>query len=172
MSIVSDALHILFQNKVEVVEIGIVNKRSKDFNACFHCVSKTDPSMSTIRFSMSIESAYLRPTQLVIPLCILPMAMRIETESFVAEMAELMSAVEALQSDVRDLAMQAEELDNTIARVQKRLDGMIAEAQPVWSDDYNLCGDPQCDGWCTVCRDGEYLGEEDYEEKYCRRGKR
>lgn len=121
---------------------------------------------------MAIDIAHLRPTQISIPLCILPMVMRMETESFVADMAEIVSAIDLLYEEIQGLQARADGINDSLVRLQKRVDGLIAEAQPVWDDSYNLCGDPQCDGWCTVCRDGEYLGEEDYEEKYCRRGKR
>lgn len=112
------------------------------------------------------------PTRVAIPFCILPLVMQIETQAFVAEASVLLSALESLCTETEVLITQFNLIEIMVARAQTTVDRMIADTQPVWDDSYNLCGDDTCDGSCMVCDGGEYLGEEDVDEKYCRRGKR
>lgn len=121
---------------------------------------------------MAIEVACIPSSRIRIPMCILPMVIRIEGESFITETQELIECIGKLYNDVYDLHGRVDKICESLIRLQTQVDGINSDIQPIWDDEYNLCGDPHCDGWCTVCRDGEYLGEDDYEEKYCRRGKR
>jgi len=107
-----------------------------------------------------------------VPFCILALAIRIETQAFAIDATDLVAAFEELQLGVRTLLDKYIEIETSIAKTHKAVDRFLEDIQPVWDDAYNLCGDASCDGTCMVCADGEYLGEEDYDEKYCRRGKR
>lgn len=107
-----------------------------------------------------------------IPMRILALSMRIETIYFVAQLTPILASLKQLREDIADLTERCHIIDERIERAQNRVVELTSDIQPVWNDAYNLCGDSACDGDCMVCRDGEYLGEEDYEEKYCRRGRR
>jgi hypothetical protein len=120
---------------------------------------------------MAIVTARVSMTR-PIPMRILALSMRLETTYFVAELTPVLEGLTQLRKDVSDLVQRCDILDERVERTRNRILELISDIQPVWNDAYNLCGDPECDGECMVCRDGEYLGEEDYEEKYCRRGRR
>jgi hypothetical protein len=107
-----------------------------------------------------------------IPMRIFALAMRLETVQMVAEATPLLASLTQMREDVAALLKRYTLLEERIERTQNRILELVSDIQPVWDDAYNLCGDPACSGDCMVCRDGEYLGEEDYEEKYCRRGRR
>ena len=107
-----------------------------------------------------------------IPMRILAMAMRLETTYFITELAPVIASLGQLRDDIAELKKRCDIIGERVERAQNRVLELVSDIQPVWNDAYNLCGDPECDGDCMVCRDGEYLGEEDYEEKYCRRGRR
>lgn len=107
-----------------------------------------------------------------VPICILGLAMRIETNAFVAEMMKIIVALERLNAQTHTLMDKYIEIEEKVTETQKSAQRLWEDIQPVWDDSYNLCGDPKCDGTCMICSDGEYLGEDDYDEKYCRRGKR
>ncbi len=107
-----------------------------------------------------------------VPFCILALATKIETQSFVVEATDLVAALEQLQLEFESLRKRYADIEASVAKTHKLVDRFLEDIQPVWDDTYNLCGDPECDGTCMVCADGEYLGEEEYDEKYCRRGKR
>jgi hypothetical protein len=116
----------------------------------------------TLRLSMT------RP----IPFGIFGLAMRIETAYIVAQLTPLLDSFRELRTEVSDLTKRCEIIGERVERAQNRVEDLMLDIQPLWNDAYNLCGDSACQGDCMICRDGEYLGEEDYEEKYCRRGKR
>jgi len=116
----------------------------------------------TLRLSMT------RP----IPMGILALAMRIETAYFMAQLTPLLNSLHELRTDVSELVKRCDIIGERIERTQNRLEELMMDIQPVWNDAYNLCGDSACDGECMVCRDGEYLGEEEEYEKYCKRGRR
>ncbi len=100
------------------------------------------------------------------------LAMRIETAYFVAQLTPLLNSLHELRTDVSELVKRCDIIGERIERTQNRLEELMMDIQPVWNDTYNLCGDSACDGECMVCRDGEYLGEEEEYEKYCKRGRR
>jgi hypothetical protein len=107
-----------------------------------------------------------------VPWEILEMVIRIEGETFKPQVETLCAKMKALRDDY--IQIQA-----TLTDLATKVDQLLAEAlelqeetAPLWDDSYNLCGDPRCKGDCRVCQEGEYDGEEDTTEKYCRRGKR
>jgi hypothetical protein len=107
-----------------------------------------------------------------VPWQILDMAIRIEGETFIPQ-------VETLCAEIKALHAEYKEIQDTLTNLATKVDQLLAQAlelkeetTPLWDDSYNLCGNPQCDGGCRVCQDGEEDYEDDYTEKYCRRGKR
>jgi hypothetical protein len=103
---------------------------------------------------------------------ILDMVIRVEGETFRPQVEQLCADIKALREDYK-------QIQDTLTDLATKVDQLLAEAlelkeetAPLWDDSYNLCGDPRCDGDCRVCQEGEYDGEEEYTEKYCRRGKR
>ena len=103
---------------------------------------------------------------------ILDMVLRIEGETFKPQ-------VEALCTEITSLHDEIKEMQKTLSDLATKVDQLLSEAlelqeetAPLWEDSYNLCGDPRCHGDCHICQDGEGDYEEDYTEKYCRRGKR
>ncbi len=121
--------------------------------------------------SMATAVATL-PVGARVPFCILALATKIETQAFVVEATDLVAALERLREECRGLMDTYAEIEASIAKTSKAVDRFLEDIQPVWDDTYTLCGDPECDGTCLVCADGEYLGEEESDDKYCRRGKR
>lgn len=121
---------------------------------------------------MAVADARVPSTCTHIPIGILAMAMRIETEAFVAETMELITLFQLAIEQVQALRNGMEELETKLNKSIDFVERLVKETEPVWDDNYNLCGDASCDGTCMVCQDGEYLGEDDVDEKYCRRGKR
>ena len=107
-----------------------------------------------------------------IPMNILALAMRIETAYFVAQLTPTLDSLHELRKDVSDILKRCDIITERIERTQNRLLELMSDIQPLWNDAYNLCGNATCEGDCMICRDGEYLGEQDYEEKYCKRGRR
>ena len=103
---------------------------------------------------------------------IFALAMRLETAYVVAQLTPVVDSLRDLRTDISDLTKRCDILLERLEGLQNRALDLISDIQPVWNDAYNLCGDSECHGDCMICRDGEYLGEEDYEEKYCRRGRR
>ncbi len=108
----------------------------------------------------------------IIPWEILDLVIRIECETFHplletlgTELAVLHTDTVTLQETLTDLANKVDQLLTDSLNLQR-------DTVPLWDDSYNLCGDPTCDGECRVCQEGEYDGEDDYVEKYCRRGRR
>lgn len=120
---------------------------------------------------MAIVTARVSLTR-PIPMRILALSMRLETTYFVAEISPILASLTQLRDDVSDLMKRCTIIGERVEGLQHRVEDLLADIQPLWTDAYNLCGDPECDGDCMVCRDGEYIGEDDYEEKYCRRGRR
>jgi hypothetical protein len=103
---------------------------------------------------------------------ILDMVLRIEGETFNPEAESLCAQLKTLHEEIT-------EIQQTLSDLATKVDHLLAVAlelkldtTPVWDDSYNLCGNPRCDGGCRVCQEGEEDYEDDYTEKYCRRGKR
>jgi hypothetical protein len=118
--------------------------------------------MSSLRLSL----------RCTIPIHILAMAMRIESQYFLSHVSPLVDSFEELHTEILALLDKYHNLCDQIGTAQTEVETLLSDTQPVWTDTYNLCGDATCDGMCTVCWDGEYLGEEHHVEKYCRRGRR
>ena len=112
------------------------------------------------------------PERKAIPLCILAMAMRIDREWMEEQCGNLIQEIEEARAGIPEILQEYERIEAKIAGALKRAETLVEETTPVWDDSYNLCGDPECDGDCRICQDGEYDGEEDHTEKYCRRGRR
>lgn len=107
-----------------------------------------------------------------VPMRILALAMRIETAYWMREFTPLIGELTDLQKEVSELVKRCQILAERVERCDNRVLDILEQIRPMINDIYNLCGDPDCDGSCMVCCDGEYLGEEESYEKYCRRGKR
>lgn len=107
-----------------------------------------------------------------IPLRILAMAMRIDREWMEQQCGDLLQEIEEVRTGIPEILQEYDRIGAKIASALKRVDALIEETTPLWDDSYNLCGDPGCDGECRICQDGEYDGEEEQTEKYCRRGRR
>ena len=103
---------------------------------------------------------------------ILALTMRIETEDLKPQLEKLIEDMIVFKDELTPLINKLERLYEKVKPLMEKAEDIKADATPIWTDDYNLCGDPECDGDCRVCQEGEYDGEEDYTEKYCRRGKR
>lgn len=118
--------------------------------------------------TLTVRVAVTRP----IPMNIFALAMRIETAYVVAQLTPLLASLTELRKDVAALSKRCDILLDRAQQTERRAEDLVQDTLPIWTDTYNLCGDARCDGTCLVCADGEYLGEEDVDEKYCRRGRR
>ena len=112
------------------------------------------------------------PPDAFVPWEILGLAIRIECDAFrphletlCSDLTALCDATVALRETLTDLVTKADQL--LIDSLHRHQD-----TAPLWDDTYTLCGDPPCPGDCRVGQEGEYDGEDDYVEKYCRRGRR
>jgi hypothetical protein len=103
---------------------------------------------------------------------ILDMALRIEGETFKPQAETLCADLKALREDYKQIQATLTDLATKVDQLLAEALDLKEETAPLWDDSYTLCGDPRCDGDCRICQEGEYDGEEDYTEKYCRRGKR
>lgn len=121
---------------------------------------------------MAVAVARVPSTCTHIPIGILALAMKVETEAFVAETAELITLFGLAIEGVQEIRARLVDLETKVTKSLDFVGRLVAETEPLWDDSFNLCGDSACDGTCMVCQDGEYLGEEDVDEKYCRRGRR
>lgn len=120
--------------------------------------------MSLIEVRVSIRAS--------IPWNILARVMRFESNLVCPVLTDLTTRCQDLLIEVSPLIFQLESLGRKIDGLTKRIDAFREELTPLWDDSYNLCGDSTCTGECTVCTDGEYDGDEDSPEKYCKRGRR
>ncbi len=103
---------------------------------------------------------------------ILAMAMQIESENMRPELEKITETMRTLGEEIPYLIQEIEKMRKKIHLLLEETENLKAESLPVWADEYNLCGDPECYGDCRICQEGEYDGEEYYTEKYCHRGKR
>ena len=103
---------------------------------------------------------------------ILEMVIRIEGETFKPQAETLCAKMKALRDDYNQIQATLTDLATKVDQLLAEALELQEETAPLWEDSYNLCGDPRCGGDCHVCRDGEEDYEDDYTEKYCRRGRR
>lgn len=103
---------------------------------------------------------------------ILAMVLRVEGELIRPQLETLLTDITTLHTELQTLHETLSDLERKVDHLLVEAKGLVEETAPLWDDSYNLCGNPQCDGDCRVCQEGEYDGEEEYTEKYCRRGKR
>ncbi len=121
---------------------------------------------------MAVADARVPNTQAQIPISILAMALRIETAFTSPRLQALSAEFETLREDLQSIRTELRMLQTNVERCLEDVETLRQDVTPIWNDDYNLCGDPTCEGDCRVCQEGEYDGEEEYVEKYCRRGRR
>ena len=103
---------------------------------------------------------------------ILDMVMRMESEELTPEIERLTHTAEELREEIVPFVAIVDMLLEDLDYILKRDSNLKSDMTPVWEDTYNLCGNPECDGECRVCQEGEEDYEEDFSEKYCRRSKR
>lgn len=103
---------------------------------------------------------------------ILHMVMRMETEELKPQLESVMEELKTLAEEVTAALKVMESLHENIGTLLQEAEALKQETAPLWEDNYNLCGDPKCYGDCRVCQEGEEDYEDDYTEKYCRRGRR
>ena len=118
---------------------------------------------------MSFSNAAVPVQRINVPWCILHMVMQIESERLKPPLETLTEQCQTLYTEMKELVAQFKKVSATVETLLLEAEELKADTTPIWADDYNLCGDPQCDGDCRICQEGEYHGEEDYEEKYCYR---
>jgi hypothetical protein len=105
--------------------------------------------------------------------CFLLMFLRKETREIREEDSVFENTWLGLQGDLLDLLLDFEKLETNLKQLAEDLDDLKTDLTPVCDDAvYTLCGDRFCDGGCRICVQGEYAGEEEEVEKYCRRGRR
>lgn len=112
------------------------------------------------------------PASARVPWTILTFVLRVESADLKPPLEELTRKFQTLLEELAPLITELEDLGRKIQPLLEETLTFRANLTPLWEDNYNLCGDPQCDGDCRVCQEGEYDGEEEYTEKYCRRGRR
>lgn len=94
------------------------------------------------------------------------MVMRLESEELAPEFERLLTGLRGLQDDVTEMLRSLDALSAELDPVLQDVENLKAD---VWEEDYTLCGDPRCDGYCRTCLEGEEDYEDDADEKYCRR---
>lgn len=120
---------------------------------------------------MSVAMARV-PATARVPWTILTFVLRVESADLKPPLEDLRRQFEALREDLVPLIAQLEDLGRKMEPLLEETLIFQANLVPLWDDSYNLCGRASCKGNCAICLDGEYDGEEDYTEKYCRRGRR
>jgi hypothetical protein len=103
---------------------------------------------------------------------ILVLVLRIEWETIGPELERIHEHLRMLHDDVVTALEKIETLQVKIEPLLQRVLELKNDTAPLWEDTYSLCGNPRCHGTCTVCQEGEEDYVDDYEEKYCRRGRR
>lgn len=103
---------------------------------------------------------------------ILDLVIRIEGETFIPKLETLCADLKALEEDLKPIQETLTDLATKVDQLLAKVLELKEETTPLWDDSYNLCGDPRCEGDCRICQEGEEDYEDDYTEKYCRRGKR
>jgi hypothetical protein len=103
---------------------------------------------------------------------ILLMVLRIEWETIKPELERIHETMRTLCEEAKATVEKIESLQTTLEPILQRAEELKIETTPLWEDVYSLCGNPRCTGNCAICLEGEEDYEDDYEEKYCRRGRR
>lgn len=103
---------------------------------------------------------------------ILDLVIRIEGETVRPQLETLCAEFKALREDIAHIQETLTDLATKVDQLLANALELKEETAPLWDDSYNLCGNPACEGDCRVCQEGEEDYEDDYTEKYCRRGKR
>lgn len=112
------------------------------------------------------------PATAIVKWNILAMVMRTESEELTPELHRLVDELKILGEEVSTMVHEMEKLRGNIDPLLRKVEALKQDTMPLWDDSYNLCGDPKCYADCRVCQEGEEDYEEDYGEKYCRRGRR
>lgn len=112
------------------------------------------------------------PEKAVVAWNILLLVLRTEGEILRPELERIMQELKVLHEETVAVIKNAEELQAKLDPILEKALEVKKETEPLWEDNYNLCGNPRCAGDCTICLEGEEDYEDDYEEKYCRRGRR
>ena len=105
----------------------------------------------------------------VVSWILLQMVMRIESEELVPRLQGLVSELATMCKETQDHVRALDSLLTDIGPILEDAKTLQADTAPLWDDAYTLCGNPQCDGDCRVCQEGEEDYEDVTEEKYCRR---
>jgi hypothetical protein len=103
---------------------------------------------------------------------ILLMVLRIEWQTIQPELERICQTLRVLHKETSAMVETLEDLQHKVEPLLQQTLELKNETAPLWEDTYNLCGNPRCLGDCVVCLDGEEDYEDDYSEKYCRRGRR
>ena len=112
------------------------------------------------------------PEKAVVAWNILLLVLRTEGEILRPELEQIIERLKVLREETMAIIQTVEDLQATLDPILEKTLELKKETEPLWEDSYNLCGNPHCAGDCTVCLEGEEDYEDDYEEKYCRRGRR
>ncbi len=120
---------------------------------------------------MSVSVAKV-PEKAVVTWNILLLALRIEGEILKPELERIQKELRVLQDETTAAIQTVKDLQAKVDPILEKTLELKHDTAPLWEDTYNLCGNPHCTGDCTVCLEGEEDYEEEYTEKYCRRGKR
>lgn len=103
---------------------------------------------------------------------ILLMVLRIDWETIKPELERIQEEARILHEDVTTAMDKMEQIRLKIEPLLQQALELKNDTAPLWEDTYSLCGNPRCVGDCAICQEGEEDYEDDYEEKYCRRGRR
>lgn len=112
------------------------------------------------------------PENAVVAWNILLLVLRMEGEVLKPELERIIEQLRLLREETIAVIKTVEDLNTHLDPILEKTMELKMETAPLWEDNYNLCGNPRCIGDCTVCLEGEEDYEDDYEEKYCRRGRR
>ena len=105
----------------------------------------------------------------VVSWILLQMVMRVESEDIVPQLQDIVVKFASLCDETRERSQALDSLLTDIEPILADAKTLQADTTPLWDDTYTLCGNPQCEGDCRVCQEGEEDYEDITEEKYCRR---
>jgi hypothetical protein len=112
------------------------------------------------------------PEKARIPWTILAMVMKIESQDLTPKLEDFVENLKTFHGEIVALQETADKLLTTVESLLSEVELLKQDTAPLWDDSYNLCGNPECQGDCRICQEGEEDYEDVYEEKYCRRGRR